>query len=487
MDYLLVDSIFDDEKDMSESHGRFVPYGLLILDKVLNDRGYKGKIILNNDEFNTFMEESNKNGDAVKLIGITSSTWTRFDAISKIKKLRRQVPEALIVAGGFHFGNCADDSIRNIPELDVVVRGEGEEVIINLMKLSNNEIDIKNIQGITYRGYNGEPIEQGPRQIVNNLPDLDFMEYNYTRELFTQNILHPSMPIPSMNILAGRGCPFGCIFCSVSRTKHRSFPVDQILDHIERITNKFNIAGVKFWDDSLTINESYVYELCQKIKQRNLKIYWFCDSRADINFDLIPLMYSAGCRFISVGLETGSKKIQKIVGKKVSNEQICLFAAKCHEVGIRPFIFLMASFPNEDLEDLKETIAIAKELCSKYKAIASSLQIATILPGTELEKIARERGILQPGFSWTDPYYNSVNLKYGQVPYIPIYIEGITPEDLRKANILMLINYGVSFSWKTFAKEAWENLWGIDRSWKEKIFVGSNVMICKIKEMLLRS
>jgi anaerobic magnesium-protoporphyrin IX monomethyl ester cyclase len=118
------------------------------------------------------------------------------------------------------------------------------------------------------------------------------------------------MPIPSMNILAGRGCPHNCIFCSVNRTRVRRYPVEDIVNMIEKTTNKFNIRGVKFYDDSLTLSNSYVSALCDEIIRRKLDIVWFCDSRANINLDLLSLMYSAGCRYIAVGLETGSPKIQ---------------------------------------------------------------------------------------------------------------------------------------------------------------------------------
>ena len=94
------------------------------------------------------------------------------------------------------------------------------------------------------------------------------------------------MPIPSMNILAGRGSPYNCIFCGVNRTKDRRYPVQDIVNIIEKTTEKYNIRGVKFYDDALTLNESHVRALCNQIIKRKLDIAWFCDSRANIDFDL---------------------------------------------------------------------------------------------------------------------------------------------------------------------------------------------------------
>ena len=482
MDYIIIDSFFETEGSLSQAHGQFVPLGLLILHNVLKSHGYTGKTLLTQSDYETCLAGAREDRGPIKLVGITASTWTRFDAIRKIKECRGLFPQALIVAGGFHFGNCAADAIRHIPELDLVVRGEGDEVILDLMKLARGEGEISGIQGITYRGENGEPVEQGPRLIVDVLPSLEFLDSTFTPENFAGNILHPDMPIPAMNVVAGRGCPFQCIFCSVRRVRYRPYPASKLVDLIERITSSFKIEGVKFWDDSLTINEAQVIDLCNEIIRRQLKIFWFCDSRADINLDLIPLMYAAGCRFISVGLETGSPKIQKIVGKKVSNEQIFRFAAKCREVGIRPFIFLMAGFPDETWEDLEMTVKVAQELSSRYQAISGCAGIATILPGTRLEEIARERGVLAPDFSWCQPYHNPLNAEYGQACDVPIYIEGITPQMFKEANRAMLSNYALSLPLKVFIKNALENLWSRDLSWTDKLNLGKKILASLAKK-----
>ncbi|MBI4964996.1 MAG: B12-binding domain-containing radical SAM protein [Desulfomonile tiedjei] len=482
MDYILIDAQPSTE-DASSGHGWFVPYGLAILAQELNRNGYTGKVLLDRTEYQSFISQASGRS-APKMIGVSASSWSRFDAIDKIKECRGLFPDALIVAGGFHFGSCAEDSIRNIPELDVVVRGDGEEVIVALMQHALNKTGLGETKGITYRGGNGQPIEQGANAVVKNLPDLGFLDQFFTKQAFEANPLHPDMPIPSMNVLAGRGCPHNCIFCSVGRTKYRPYPPEQVVDLISRVTSSYGIKGVKFWDDSLTIRKSHVIELCEGIKRRGLEIFWFCDSRADIDLDLIPLMHSAGCRFISVGLESGSPTIQKIVDKKISNEDILKFAAKCHEVGIRPFIFLIAGFPDEGPDELEMTIEIAKELSQKYRARAGSMGILTILPGTRLEQIARERGLLPATFSWARPYNNPENSEYGQSPLMPIYNEGLSAQMLREANRIIQANYASSMSPAEFAKSVLENLCRRDLSLLEKIAIGKKVFVSKVKMLV---
>lgn len=482
--YLLIDSHIVDSDEESILHGRFIPYGLSILDNALREAGYNGKLLLEKEEYKGVVASAKQKDEQIKLVGIGSSTLTRFDAKAKIEECRARFPESVIVAGGPHFGNCAEDALQNIPELDIVVRGEGEEVIIDLMRYAEKKMGIDAISGISYRNGVGDIVSQGPKLVVEKLSSLRFMEKFYSIEQFNGNPLSAFMPIPSMNILAGRGCPYGCIFCSVNRTKNRVYTVKEIVDIIEETTAKYGIKGVKFQDDALTLNEAYIASLCDEIKKRNLEIFWWCDSRANINLELLEKMYSAGCRYISVGLETGSPKIQKIVGKNISNEQIASFSQKCREVGILPYIFLMASFPDETPADLEMTVQIAKDLCKKHKAIAGGMGAAVIVPGTQLERIAKERGILPADFSWHKPYHNPTNLLYDVTPTMPLYIEGISPEVFSEARRKMLANYADSLPLELFLKNAVENLVRKDISWSEKVALGSFVLKTKLKSFL---
>ena len=481
--YLLIDSHFEKDEDESLLHGRFIPYGLSILNNALKSAGYKGKLILEKPDYKKLLRSTELKSKDVKLIGIGSSTITRFDAKAKIEECRQCFPDSIIIAGGHHFGNCAEDALNNIPQLDIVVRGEGDDVIIDIMRYADGEMRIDYISGISYRGKDGNVVSSGPKLIVDKLPSLRFMERFFSMNQFKENPLSEDMPIPSMNILAGRGCPYGCIFCSVSRTKNRLYPVDEIVDMIEDITRKYNISGVKFYDDSLTLSDSYVRSLCDEILQRKLDILWWCDSRANMDLDLLPLMYSSGCRYISVGLETGSPKIQKVIDKRITNEQVIKFTAKCHDVGISTYVFLMVGFPDETPEDLDMTVQVAKDLSKKCKAKAGGMGATVILPGTKLEKIARQRGILSEDFSWFKPFYNPINLQYDVSPTMPLYIEGISPEVFKKAKRKMLANYADSLDFKAFFKNSIENLMRRDISWGEKAVLGNSVLKVKIKSI----
>lgn len=477
--FALIDSHIESSEE-SLLHGKFIPYGLNFLYNALKNSGYEGSLVLEPHEYKDFIEHSGEIRRTLRMIGISCATLTRFDAKSKIEECREKFPDSIIIAGGPHFGNSAEEALEYIPELDVVVRGEGDEVIIDLMKYSETLVGIKKIKGITYRDTENQVVSNGPKLIVDDLPDIRFIKNTYSEAMFNENPLHPDMPIPSMNVLAGRGCPYNCIFCSVNRTKSRMYPVKDIVDLIEDTVKKYKIKGVKFYDDSLTLNAKYVYSLCAEIKKRDLEIYWFCDSRANIDLDLLPEMYSAGCRFIAVGLETGSPKIQDVIKKKISNEMLIEFAQKCKAVGISTYIFMMASLPDETPADLEMTVDVAKLLSKKCKAVAGSMGATVIVPGSQIETIAKERGVLPSDFSWYKPYYNPINLEYELPPTLPMYIEHITPELYRDAKRKMLANYADSLGFKKLILSSYKNLLRTDISFYEKMRMGWHVFIAKL-------
>ncbi|MCG2660377.1 MAG: B12-binding domain-containing radical SAM protein [Kiritimatiellae bacterium] len=479
LDFLLIDSQIQTAKDISHLHGKFVPYGLSILYNSLTEAGFSGQLILDDNEYNNVLNTSSDELKSIKLIGIGATTITRFDAKQKIRSCRKRFPGSLIVAGGPHFGNCAEDAINSIPELDIVVRGEADEVIVDLVKLSLGQKKITEISGVTYRSSSGAVISQGPKIVVDTLPSIRFVEKFFSKESFDANTLSPFNPLPSMNMLVGRGCPYACIFCGVNKIKNRTYSITEIVDLIEKTTRAYGIKGVKFYDDSMTINEKFVRELCYEILKRKIEIYWFCDSRANIDLDLLQLMHKAGCRFIAVGLESGSPKIQRIIKKYITNEQVVEFAETCRKVGIQVYVFLMGSFPDETPEDLSMTVDIARKLSQINKAIAGGFGATVILPETELETIAKEKGILPKEFSWFSEYYEPDNVNYDVSPIMPLYKEHITAEMYRQAKADMWANYAASLSLNRFIKNSIENLLRRDLTLKDKVSVGLKVFKSK--------
>jgi radical SAM superfamily enzyme YgiQ (UPF0313 family) len=377
---------------------------------------------------NVSLKEVFSNNDS-QLYGITATTYTRFEAIKIAKYIKKIHPNSQVIVGGVHFMNCAKDTLERIPEIDVVVRGEGEITIVALANAINEGRSFEGINGITYR-QEGQVIENPNQAIFEDLDSIPIYS-KFTWEEYPQYLFGVEGNLPAASIISSRGCPFNCVFCSKAGMKYRFRNAKSVVDEIEFLKEKFGIRCINFLDLTLTANPRHVRAICEEIINRKIDLKWWCESRVITDLDLLDLMREAGCVSLVVGIESGSPKILSRISKGISIEQAINFCKKCIDVGIKVQPYFMFSLPDETEKDVRQTL----DLIDKLEKFTSpcSFQPTIILPGTELERIARNEGILQSDFSWCDPYDSNLNRELGQLANIPIYIsKKLTPPLLKK-------------------------------------------------------
>ena len=365
--------------------------------------------------------------DSAQIFGITATTFTRHEAINTARVIKKLHPDALLIVGGVHFMHCAKDTLSKIPEIDVVVRGEGERTIVELAQAFEQRVGFESIEGITYR--EGQEIIRNPdRQLIENLDVLPIYT-KYSKADYPEYVFGYPEPVPAISVMSSRGCPYQCVFCSKAGQKYRCRSAKSVVDEIEALKNRFNIQGVNFLDLTLTSNRKHLEELCQEMINRNLDVVWWCESRANIHLDLLDLMKEAGCVSIALGVESGSKRILSLAKKGITIDQVIKFCEKCEEIGILAQPYFMFSLPGETEEDVRQTI----DLIAKLDSITQpcSFQPTMIFPGTVVELLAHEKGIIPKDFSWCDQYYSDLNVELDQFPNIPLFIDQLTPDSLK--------------------------------------------------------
>lgn len=367
-----------------------------------------------------------------QIFGITATTYTRFEAIKIAKYIKKIYPDSWIIAGGVHFMYCARDTLERVPEIDIIVRGEGEITIVELINAIFGGRNFDKIMSITYRGKD-KVIENPDRLIFEDLdsisPYTKFSWDEYPEYLFG----YPER-IRAISVMSSRGCPFNCVFCSKAGMEYRLRNPKSVVDEIELLKNKFDIEGVNFVDLTFTANPSHVRAICKEMINRRLNIKWWCESRANTPLDLLDIMKQAGCVSLAFGVESGSSKILLKISKGISIEQVINFCEKCNDLGIFVQPYFMFSHPDETEEDVKQTLNLIDKL-EKLKFIElCSFQPTMIFPGTELERIARNNGILPDTFSWCDPYKSNLSIELEQLPNIPLFIDKLTSDALKKFN-----------------------------------------------------
>lgn len=392
------------------------------------------------------------NPDAV---GATASTNNRFQAIELIRQLKRRQPELFVFAGGAHFSLTHEDAMAKIPEVDAIVRGEGEVTTVELLRARQGRMAFSEVLGITYRKkleikksrsyeYENTGIQEyenkreklvpsnqllvtsgkvntvanrvndegndyiinPPRPLTRNLDSLMTPAW----ELFEMDLYQRKMDdtdIRSVGVISSRGCPNRCVFCSnatfgLGQLRLRS--PEKFIDEVEYLHKNFGYSGFDFWDDTMTISKEHVRSICDEIKKRDLNIKWYARARVNtVDRDLLQYMYNAGCIRISYGVESGSPRILKIIKKGINLEQVRQAVRWSSEIGMLVTVNFMVNLPYETWDDLKMTVDLMKEL-KKISRVNPCYGFTIVYPGTEMEAWARKEGWMPADFSYNKPY-----------------------------------------------------------------------------------
>lgn len=340
-----------------------------------------------------------------RAIGVTATTNNRFKAIELIKEIKKKKPDLFIFVGGPHFALTAENTLRVVPDIDCVVKREGEIPTKELLDEFQESRGFGKIQGIFYRDKQGKIIETPDQPFVE---DINIFTLNW--DLFEVKKYHRNIDgtdIRAIGVISSRGCPSRCAFCVNAAFRKGFFrlrdPI-KFIDEVEFLKNKYGFEGFDFWDDTLTISKEHVRKICDEIIKRKLDIKWYARARVNtVDKEMLSLMKKAGCIRISYGVESGSPRILKIIRKNITPEQAIKAAQVSSDLGMMVVMNFMVNLPYETMEDLKMTIDLMKKLNS-IKSVIAAYGFSIIYPGTEMEVMAKKEGWFPKDFSWNEPY-----------------------------------------------------------------------------------
>ena len=325
-----------------------------------------------------------------------------------------------VIIGGVHptflpFRTLSDSGC------DFVICGEGE---IPLSRLIKNNFNPKGIKGVYHQGnLKSENQKTEFAEIVQNIDDLPFPDWEQMDPRKYDKAHHGLLVrhFPIGVVIATRGCPYGCTFCSSPNfcKRHIRFrSPGNIVDEIEYLVKTFKVREIHFEDDNLTLKRDHTERLCRLIIDRGLKISWACPNgiRADkVDRELIKLMKRSGCYYFSFGVESASLEILKNIKKKISLDVIEKSISIANREGISTQGFFVFGLPGETKETIEQTI----EFAGKTKLSRAQFAILDVLPGSELWDTLK--GEFEP---------NWAKNSYKEPEWIP---QGLTKQDLLDA------------------------------------------------------
>ena len=366
------------------------PLGIMYIAAYLEKRtNYKVEILDTQVEqlkYNQIKEEIKKRNPDI--IGITAMTFTIIDVIKTAKIAKEINPNIKIILGGPHVIIYPEETI-NIPEVDFVVLGEGEQVIKQLLDNISNPDKLKKIKGIVFKE-NDKIINTGRTEFITNLNVLPFPARHLTPYKKYFSIVSSNRPVTTM--FTSRGCPYRCLFCGRPTFEKffRARSAKNVVDEMEEC-KKMGIKEIFIYDDTFGVDRQRVIDICKEIIKRNLKIFWDVRTRVNtVDTELLKKMKKAGCQRIHYGVEAGTQKILNVLRKGITLEQVEKAFEWTKRAGIETAGYFMIGSPTETKEDILKTIKFMKKLNPDYVHIT----ITTPFPATDLYRIALEEKVI---------------------------------------------------------------------------------------------
>jgi anaerobic magnesium-protoporphyrin IX monomethyl ester cyclase len=374
----------------AHQHPPFTPLGLGYLAAVLEQNEYKVDVIdcqaakLSYEDFKSEIGKRQPN-----IVGVTSTTLTYKSGLQIAKIAKEVCPNCLTIMGGSHVTFWDENALKECPELDVVVRKEGENTLLELVQRLEAGKSFHDVIGTTCRK-DGKIVKNPDRPYIKDLDSLPFPAHNlWPLETLRKygTIVYP--------IMASRGCVFWCDFCTAVRMFGRNYRMrspKNVVDEIEFLHKTYGANQFTFYDDAFTVDQDRTAEICHEIIKRKLKIKWDCETRVDmVTKDLLLKMREAGCIAIWFGVESGSQRVIDAMGKGFSLTQTMNAFQWAKDAGLMTVAGVILGFPGETKESAMETI----KLVEKINPDDVGYYIATPYPGTPMYELVKEKGLLK--------------------------------------------------------------------------------------------
>ncbi len=350
--------LFEDPKEQ-QIMKPYAPLGLLYISSHLRKQGFGVEIYdstfgSKNELFTLLRTE------AAATIGVYVNLMTRLNAL-EIIGCARQAGWNVIV-GGPEPANYPEEYLA--AGADVVITGEGELALQSLLQSDFKRGCWSSIGGLIFRAEDGRLVRTASAPLIKDLdaqPWPDRERIDMPKYLETWRNHHGK---GSVSLITARGCPYKCNWCShsVYGTTHRRRSPKAVVEEIEWILNRYNPELLWLADDVFTIHHGWLFEFAAEMRRRRILIPFECITRADrLNEAVAQTLAELGCFRVWIGSESGSQRILDAMQRGVTIQQVRAAIRSCKNLGIQTGMFLMWGYEGEEVTDVEETVAHAKE------------------------------------------------------------------------------------------------------------------------------
>lgn len=432
------------------------PLGIMSIAAFLRTKGFNVKIVdmfaeeMRLKDIIKYIRQANP-----KIIGIGAITRQINYAYSIGDAIKKSFPCIKIVYGGVHPSFFPKESFER-GCADFVVIGEGEKTMGELCNaLLKDCKDLSCIDGIAYKDDKTLKVNR-PRQFIKNLDSIPPPAYDLLKGKYHTNIhIRPFNKKRTFSIMASRGCPYNCNYCSIPaiwqrKLRHRS--PEHVVMEVKNAIKQYGVKNFHFYDDDFLIDGRFVCEFCNLLIKKDLNITWLCQSRTSSivhQKDLIPLLKKAGCAVIELGIESCDEGVMRSMNKMQTADDIKASVSIIRNSRIEILPLMMSFYPGEKLDSVYNTSQLMLnldlwsinniEIYSRKGSFAECNGapfihgfFTTAIPGSDLYNNANKQGLVF-AHGWNDYTFSRVNfIPYSFLEDIPVQVLMMPQDEFTK-------------------------------------------------------
>jgi radical SAM superfamily enzyme YgiQ (UPF0313 family) len=408
--------------------------------------GYRPDILVNGLSVQEIVARIRPDTQIVGISCMFSHEWPLIREL--IAAIDRRLPGVPIVCGGEHATAIPELCLEDAPALLACALGEGEETVVDLVQAIASKRPLSDVAGLVYR--DGPDVRSSPgRARIRDVDAIPLPRWDLTP---IERYLDGGFSFGvdrgrTMPVLATRGCPYRCTFCSSPQmwtTRYTTRKPALVVAEIEEYVQRWGVEAVDFYDLTSVVKRDWILEFCSLLESRRLRITWQLPSgtRSEaLDEPVLQAMYRAGCRNVSYAPESGSERTLQAIQKKVKLDHIAASMRAAVRTGLNVKANILIGFPEEDSSDVRRTLRFIARMA---RAGVHDVSVWTFspYPGSALFRQLRAAGKLP---RLDDDYYASL-LSYSDISGAVSYADALTSRRLQRYRLAGLgLFYGLSY------------------------------------------
>jgi radical SAM superfamily enzyme YgiQ (UPF0313 family) len=387
--------------------------------------------------------------DVIGFTSMFSAEWVLLREL--IQAVRARFPGKLLVAGGEHFTALPEYCLRDCKALDVIVKGEGEHTLYELIE-AYSAGDYSTVAGICFLDAEGKFHDNGGLPRIKKLETIPWPYWpeGYLEKFWKAGKSYGVRTERDMPILASRGCPYRCTFCSSPQmwtTKYTLRDIDDLIAEIKHYIEKYKITSIQLYDLTVFTKKQWTIDFCKRLLSEKINLHWSLPSgtRSEVlDEEVLPLLKAANCDYLAYAPESGSKRTLQLIKKRIKPERMVRSIRTAKKLGLVVRTNLIIGFPHERRQDVFQTLWFGVRMALMGVDEAPYF-IFSAYPGTEIfAGLLRDQVV-----ALNDDYFMSLVSFNGK--FSNLFPRGVTnrvlsPFELATLRLgFMLLNYAISY------------------------------------------